>query len=383
MRLLAMLILAFTLVLKQQDAQSIGSAQSDPEHLFYNGSPAWSPNGELIAFVSGRAGNLDIWVMESDGSNPHNLTGGDIGPNFSPLWSPDGQFIAYISAPVGADFYDPLSGTAAYDVWVMKQDGSQPVNLTANFKGRSGEYRWSPDGNYIALISNIPLISDNVEEFNSDIWLMKPDGSHPMNLTLDHVILPGSLTWGPDSRMIAFTSGAVNPIRRDGIRILQIDNPEPIVVTTDRNDTQVAWSPNGDTLAITTLLSDGSGLYDIWRVDVDGKNLTNLTPNSPGLDWNPVWSPDGQSLAFESNRDVPDGNGRDIWVMSADGSNAVNLTGDLCDWSIRPSWSPDGTRITFEAYEDNKYTIIGFSGSSDIWVINADGSNPINITNNQ
>ncbi len=377
-RLLTALFLTVALAFALHGIHAVSMAQSDAQYLAYNGSPTWSPDGERIAFVSGRAGNLDIWIMESDGSNPLNLTEQDLGSNFSPLWSPDGQFLAYLSAPAGEEFYDVLSGVGYYDVWVMRRDGSNPINLTVNFEGKSGEYRWSPDGRYIALIS------ESANGSYSDIWLMEPDGSNPLNLTSDQDTLLASITWGPDSRAIAFTSATVNPVRRDGVRKLQIDNLqlEPDVVTVDRNDTQIVWSPNGNTLAIATLFSDDSGLYDIWRVDTNGKNLINLTPNTPGLDWNPAWSPNGQFIAFESNRDFPDGNGRDIWVMVADGSNAVNLTGNLQDWNLRPSWSPDGTRIAFESYGGD-YTIIGLSGDSDIWIIDADGSNPENLTSNQ
>jgi Tol biopolymer transport system component len=82
----------------------------------------------------------------------------------------------------------------------------------------------------------------------------------------------------------------------------------------------------------------------------------------------PEWSPDGTKIAFESCRG---GNG-DIYVMNADGSNQTNLTNNPT-WDASPSWSPDGTKIAFSSGRD---------GNSEIYVMNRDGSQQTNLTNN-
>ena len=82
----------------------------------------------------------------------------------------------------------------------------------------------------------------------------------------------------------------------------------------------------------------------------------------------PAWSPDGSRIAWSSERD---GN-REIYVMDADGSNPTNLTGDP-GYDSSPAWSPDGQRILFNSRRD---------GNLEIYVMDADGSNQVRLTRN-
>jgi len=91
-------------------------------------------------------------------------------------------------------------------------------------------------------------------------------------------------------------------------------------------------SPDGTRIAFQ---SNRDGNYEIYVMDADGSNQTNLT-NNPADDMFPVWSPDGTKIAFMSNRD---GNW-EIYVMNADGSNQTNLTNNIGD-DMYPMWSPD------------------------------------------
>ena len=110
---------------------------------------------------------------------------------------------------------------------------------------------------------------------------------------------------------------------------------------------------------------------DIYVMDPDGSNLTNLT-NQPFwflLEHDPDWSPDGTKIVFGIN--VDEFSQDNIYVMDANGANAVQLTNISKDFA--PVWSPDGKKIAFGSFRD---------GNAEIYVMNADGSNPINLTNN-
>ena len=119
---------------------------------------------------------------------------------------------------------------------------------------------------------------------------------------------------------------------------------------------------------------------EIYVMDNDGKNQRRLT-NNRAKDWSPSWSPDGKRIVFMSNRDghVHAKHGwatYEIYVMNADGSNPQNVTDNPFD-DRSPSWSPDGKRIAFTSNRDwdNPQSI-------DIYVMDADGSNPERLTNN-
>ena len=123
-------------------------------------------------------------------------------------------------------------------------------------------------------------------------------------------------------------------------------------------------------------VSDRDRNSEIYLMDDDGKNQRNLT-NHPARDVVPSWSPDGKRIVFCSDRD----RNSEIYVMDADGGNQQNLTNDPSDDSS-PSWSPDGKRIAFVSDRDRLLDIHGFP-TSEIYVMDADGGNQQNLTNNR
>ena len=112
--------------------------------------------------------------------------------------------------------------------------------------------------------------------------------------------------------------------------------------------------------------SDRDGNFEIYLMGPDGNDLVNLS-NNPADEFNPAISPDGNQIAFVSNRDKGKEGGQSIYVMNADGSNVRQLSFEFCgDW---PNWSNDGSQITY-------------SSNDDIYVITADGNGqPVNLTN--
>lgn len=119
-------------------------------------------------------------------------------------------------------------------------------------------------------------------------------------------------------------------------------------------------------LADIIFLSNRDDDWDIYSVDRDGSNTTNLT-NNYDKDWLPAVSPDRGKIAFVSDRD---GN-NEIYVMNGDGSSPVRLTNNYSD-DLSPSWSSDGAKIAFVSKRDVNY---------EIYVMSADGSSQTRMTN--
>ena len=128
----------------------------------------------------------------------------------------------------------------------------------------------------------------------------------------------------------------------------------------DESDSFPVWSPNGQQIAFgrTTYNRKGEVNYEVYVMDADGGNQRNLTQH-PAYDTGPAWSPDGSQIAFSSSRDGE----TNIYVMDADGGNVRHLKSP--HFSVRPRWSPDGKQIAFVAI-----TELG----RQVYAMNADGT---------
>lgn len=142
-----------------------------------NGDPAWSPDGRKIAFVSGRDGNFEIYVMKADGSAQTRLTDNELGtPDLQPAWSPDGTKIAFSSRR-----------DALYGIFTMNADGSEQTRLSSSPTLQAAP-TWSPDGARIAYTNSI--------SGNLDIFVMDSNGDDSIDIAsgLDTEFAPA---WSP------------------------------------------------------------------------------------------------------------------------------------------------------------------------------------------
>jgi TolB protein len=127
-------------------------------------------------------------------------------------------------------------------------------------------------------------------------------------------------------------------------------------------------SPDGRTVAFRRVLSDSgpSAASAVFVVGLDGRGLRQVTPYSLDAVL-PRWSPDGTRIVFSSNRDT-DFADQQVWVVDADGGNLTQLTHEpRGNPSFLPDWSPDGTKIVFAHFLST-----GFF--TQLRVMNADGS---------
>lgn len=178
-----------------------------------------------------------------------------------------------------------------------------------------------------------------------DVFVMDADGSNIENLTESPGADDASPSWSPDGRRIVFHSDS------DGNydiywMMSSVGGPKPKSLTSDpAQDKHPEWSPDGDWIVFESdRLDDGDlepGPFDIYVMTSEGESEEPLT-ESPADDGVPVWSPDGQRIAFRSNRE----SGYEVWRMDSQGGDEEQVTYE--DGTVRaPAWSPDGRRIVF------------------------------------
>jgi Tol biopolymer transport system component/DNA-binding winged helix-turn-helix (wHTH) protein len=172
---------------KANDVKSAGSVNGDTPFIYStrdDSAPEFSPDGKRIAFMSNRSGYWEIWVCDSDGSNPVQLTSFH-GPSVTnPRWSPDGGRIAFDS---------DAEGEGEFDIWVTSANGGKPQRMTTD-PANDGNPSWSRDGRWIYF--------DSHRTGEQQVWKMPTDGGEAIQLTWDG-------GWGPlespDGKFIYYT----------------------------------------------------------------------------------------------------------------------------------------------------------------------------------
>ena len=264
--------------------------------------PAGVQDREVLAFVSDRDGNREIYLVV--GSKAVNLTRNPA-EDWYPEWSPDFRKMTFTSSRDGG-----------WDIYVMDLEGTTVTRLTHG-EGWNGRAGWSPGGKRIAFHTS--------RDENWEIYLMNPDGKELRNLTRSeaHERMP---VWSPDGKRIAFETD------RDGdseVYVMDADGKNARNISKHgAEDMGPSWSPDGKRLAFH---SDRNGKVQIHVTSLDGEGIARISDNSSN-DMHPVWTPDGKKIAFHSDRDGD----WDVYVMNADGSGVRNVT----DSDANDSWSP-------------------------------------------
>lgn len=313
--------------------------------------PAFSPDGAQIAFRSERDGG-GIFVMGATGESVRRLT--DFG--FNPTWSPDGTELIVAREGVGGAF-DRLSRSW---LWIVKVATGEHRQVYA---GDAVQPQWSPDAGRIAFWTQ-------KTGGQRDIFTIPAHGGEPRPVTED-AATDWSPAWSPDGSHLYFCSD-----RGGNMNIWRIPvdektgaprgDPRPVVSGTFSRCGPLAISADGSRLAFVSTVS----LSNIHRVAFDpqtGQVDGTPIPTTSGSRqfWDPSPSPDGEWVAFRSMQEQ-----EDLFVSRWDGSGLRQLTHDTFK-DRGPAWSPDGERIAF--YSDR-------SGNYEIWTIRPDGSDLRQVT---
>jgi Tol biopolymer transport system component len=373
--------------------------------------PSFSPDGNQVAFVwtGPKQDDFDIYVKLVGTENAVRLTA-DPAHDFTPAWSPDGRSIAFLrvltaSGRLGVFLVSPIGGPERKltEIW----GDSRPDPWTR------GGLSWFPDSKALAVSDQgrIIMLSVNSGEKRAltfpprtpvtgrfdDTPAVAPDGRRvvfsrssvpgvseiyllTLSQNLDPNGEPKQLTfkqqgstdplWTANGREVIFSSGPMGYSEGDAefwrMPVSASGDPaQPRFIGVQ--GATPAISRQGNRLAYMRRLAD----TNIWRLELPGPPGKTTEPSSlissTQSEDSPQYSPDGKRVVFCSTRSGT----REIWVTSADGSNAVQLTSLGATMTGAPRWSPDGQQIVFDSNAGGVY---------DVYVIDANGGQPRRLT---
>ena len=333
-----------------------------------SGHPAWSPDGRFVAFLRDLpSGKTAVLLIPAIGGLERKIA--ETFTSSRPAWSPDGNWLA---------INEKDSEIGPFALSLLSVDTGEKRRLTSPSKQSFGDFdpAFSPDGRSLAFSRSIDPQSPSL----SDLYLLalsdelKPAGE-PRQLTFGN---QGSHepAWTADGREIVYSVGSMvaRGLRRIAVSGHAAGRAEPQrLPDVGDNVSEPAISRSGHRLAYIHWLRHTS----IWRMaapSVEGKRLRPPNQPTPLIsstrdDESPQLSPDGRKIAFASTRS----GSLEVWVCDADGSNAVQVTSFGGPAVTTPRWSPDGGRIAFDSNAAGEY---------DIYAVGANGGKPQRMTTN-
>lgn len=251
--------------------------------------PSWSPDGKLIAYLSGSGTDRVIRIIEAADGSLLTEFAEDLDILLGkPIWSPDGGRVC-ISAR------NPLQPDQGDNLYVAVLESRQVYALTT-LSGDELECSWTPDGTRLAL-AWFPDGYRALGSKNAAIRIVDVEGHHGMTL-VEGFAGVGDLTWNPDGTQISFWAYSSADCAYDCAEVYVAGLDSSIECLTDEYEMdfnfEAAWSPDGEQIAFTATAPKGSGIY---AVAPSGGRLSWIAPAAPSAH-SFDWSPNGETIAF-------------------------------------------------------------------------------------
>jgi Tol biopolymer transport system component len=329
--------------------------------------PAWSPDGQRIAFQAYRSTTWNIWTIGRDGTGVRQETSGPFDDR-EPHWSPDGQYVAFASDRSGN-----------YDVWILALASGELRQLTRN-PANDFMPAWSPDGREIAFISDRRvrgvyaaavrsgaerLVRAEAANAASPSW--SPDGKTVSYAAIDSAaarlmvggnniaeasedVFPFRAQWPTPNELLYTADGKIKSRPRSGGAARTIEFSAVVefarsAFTPRRQEPPGEWRRPARGVMHPAISPDGTqivfaALGDLWLMPATSAYVTpRALTNDAFVDTDPAWSPDGTRIAFSTDRDGT----MDLWVLELESG----ATRKLVARGMSSAWSGDGTRIAF------------------------------------
>ena len=293
-----------------------------------NFDPAWSPDGGRIAYYSMK--RHGIFVMPALGGVPRRLT--EFGSH--PVWSPDGQWVAFqeVSSP---DLGSTPMGRST--IWIVSSQGGAAKQVTQNGSPFGSHFgpSWSADGKRIAFL--------NWDTISSEVWSVAVDGTQMQAITNRRTSDKAWPVYAPDGKSIYYNRGEalwrtpVDPVSGavvgEPVKVADLGSTIIRSATLSSSGTRIAYSAGSPvdnlvSVPISPVTREPSGPVSFLTNETSTRHLA------------PEFSPDGSKIAFGALRR----GSSNIWLMDADGANLTQLT---AEGGRFPSWYPDGKQIAF------------------------------------
>lgn len=319
-------------------------------------SPAWSPDGRLIAFARDSETSVEIYLVPAQGGAERRIaklhrSPAPRVPRFL-VWLPQGDTLVVS---------DQDSPEEPFSLFRLSADTGERRRITSPPSKSYGDWQpaVSPDGRKLAFVRSLAGLP-------GDIYVASLAGGEPRRLTFENQVITG-IAWSEDSRSIVFSSergatagaGSLWRIWADGssdpARIDQVPGIGP-------RATWPAIARRGRLLAYQEMFQD----TNLWRVS-SGGGKPELVISSTREEILPDYSPDGTRIVFASNRS---GNW-EIWAANANGSDVHQVTSFGGTPAANPRWSPDGRLIAFQYLHE---------GSCDIYTMTPEGASIHRLT---